>query len=411
MRRIKYLLSLLAGFVLVFLFAPHVLAANLSVSCLAGGPCTITPASTPLFQETGWVPGNSVSRTITVANQDSSQSCDLIMTVQKPTQSPANFASVLLSNINNGSTTFVNSNLNSIFTGGPISLDTIAAGSSQIYNWSVTFDPNAGNEFQSANTAFDFNLNFICNPAPTSATQGITLAASTSNSTCGDTSSSSAPILKVVANGNNSVNLSWTAVSPVNHYMIRYGLSSGDYIFGAADVGNVTNFTVNLLSGNTTYYFQVAGVNGCMPGPWSNEALARPGGGVLPAGPAEGFLEQTLGVKTETSPTPLPGPSTTPEAGILGATACPGNYYSWWIPLLIQLIVSFIYIWKRWKDKNSWMVVGLLAIMSQIIHQVLGCNCATGEWCSRYWLLNLIIVLFSTFIYLYKHGNRKPAKN
>ncbi|HEX6977600.1 MAG TPA: fibronectin type III domain-containing protein [Patescibacteria group bacterium] len=416
MRKIKYLSSLVAGFLLVFLFTPRVLAANLSVSCLAGGPCTITPVSTPLFQETGWVPGDSVSRTITVANQDSSQSCDLVMTVQNPVQSPSNFASVLLSSINSGSTVFISSTLNSIFTGGPISLGTIAAGSSQIYDWNVAFDPNAGNEFQGANTTFDFNLSFTCNPPATSNPNnpggGGTVQGA---STCNDTAPRGAPVLSAISGGDNIINLSWTPVSPVDHYMIEYGTTSGQYIYGATNIGNVTSYSVKALSGNTIYFFRVVGVNGCTGGNWSNEANATTTGAVLAQVAAAGF--NILGVKTEATPTPSPtpqsSPSSSPELNVLGASACRDNNYPWWIPLVIQLAASILYIWKRWKDKNWWLILAIGAIISQIIHQILGCNCATGEWCPRYWLLNLIIVFFSVLYYIYQRGSKKveePSK-
>jgi hypothetical protein len=188
--------------------------------------------------------------------------------------------------------------------------------------------------------------------------------------------------------------------------MIRYGTTPGNYIYGAPNVGGVTSFTVNLLSVGTTYYFQVAGVNDCMPGPWSNEASTRPTGAVLPAGPAVGFVPGTLGVSTEATPTPTgsPEPNSTPQGQVESAATCSDPYYPWWLPLVLQLVVIMIYyaFFRNRKNQGSWWVMpGVIGVMSQIIHQILGCNCGTGDWCKWYWVFNVIIILLTGLGYKY----------
>src|SRR5258706_6513088 len=238
MNKFKYLISSIVVFVLFLAANSSIYAANLSVNCAVGGSCTISPASTPLFQETGWVPGDSVTRTISVTNQDPAQSCDLTLATSNIIQNPSNFSSRLTSSINDSSVIYFSNFLSNLFTGGSISFGNVAANSTKTYNWTVVFDSTTGNEFQSANTFFDFNLNFTCN----SSGGGNVLSAATAAS-CGDQTPTSAPNLIVSSITDNTVNLSWTAVSPVSHYMIRYGLSSGNYIYGAANVGNVTSYT------------------------------------------------------------------------------------------------------------------------------------------------------------------------
>jgi hypothetical protein len=90
-----------------------------------------------------------------------------------------------------------------------------------------------------------------------------------------------------------TVNLTWTAVSPVTTYAIFYGISPGNYQYAVPSTGNVTSFVVGGLDPNATYYFQVRGVNDCMPGDGSQEQSA--GGQVLGAS-TEG---QVLGASTE----------------------------------------------------------------------------------------------------------------
>lgn len=99
----------------------------------------------------------------------------------------------------------------------------------------------------------------------------------------------SAPILtNVISSGVGQVNLLWTAVTPVTHYSISYGLSPQNYIYGVDNTGNVTSFTVGSLDPGVRYCFAVRAVNDCAPSGPSNEICT---GKVLGTG-------QVLGVST-----------------------------------------------------------------------------------------------------------------
>lgn len=80
--------------------------------------------------------------------------------------------------------------------------------------------------------------------------------------------------------GGGQMSLAWTPVSPVTHYALVYGPSSGNYLYGVANTGNVTSFTVGGLDPGENYCFAVRGVNDCAPGSLSNE---RCSGAVLGA--------------------------------------------------------------------------------------------------------------------------------
>lgn len=281
MKKFIFLISLLLGLGVFLRSGSIAHAVDLTVTCNANGPCSISPSSAPLFNETNWAPGDFVTYTVTVVNQDPAQSCNLTLNTtennSEEVPNTPNFASRLFSEIS----PYYSNTLQNQYLAGNVSLGSIGAGATQIYNWKITFDPNAGNEFQNSITRFNFNLNFTCDVPPTSPPGGGSVQGA-SAPVCNSTVPSSTPFLTVTRAGANSALLNWTAVTPVTHYMIRYGTTPGNYIYGAPNVGNVTNFTVNFLSANTTYYFQVAGVNNCMPGPWSNEASTRPTGVVLP---------------------------------------------------------------------------------------------------------------------------------
>lgn len=76
-----------------------------------------------------------------------------------------------------------------------------------------------------------------------------------------------------------SVDLAWTAVDPVTHYQISYGFSSGDYIYGVDNTGNVTSYNVGGLDPGADYCFAVRAINDCMPSDLSNEICTGVGRG------------------------------------------------------------------------------------------------------------------------------------
>lgn len=345
------------------------------------------------------LPGDSVVRTVTVINQDPNDTCSLVLDAYSNDNEEIynGLASQLSLNIDEGTSNWYIGTLDDFFLAGPMSLGSMPPSSTKYFDWTVALNPEAGNEYQNARTIFDFDLAFEClgpatpTPTPSSTVLGLSAAGAP---VCNDTVPASAPFLSVITAGSNSMDLDWTSVTPATHYMIRYGLSSGNYIYGAPNVGNITGFLVEQLSGGTTYYFQVAGVNGCMPGPWSNEATITPTGQILVEAPAPGFEEVILGEATiEGKPTPISEPA--PE--VAGASVCEDKGYPWWIFLVIQLIIGGIYAWmassKKEESLTLWIPPIVFGVISQLVHWYFGCNCATGPWCQWYWLFNLLIVI------------------
>ncbi len=68
-----------------------------------------------------------------------------------------------------------------------------------------------------------------------------------------------------------------SAEGPVDHYALKFGTASGEYVFGASKfgTGETREYLVESLSPGKTYYFRVRGGNGCATGPWSNEIVAK----------------------------------------------------------------------------------------------------------------------------------------
>lgn len=103
-------------------------------------------------------------------------------------------------------------------------------------------------------------------------------------------------------------------------------------------------------------------------------------------------VNRLLGVLTENLPQEVALP------GVLGAS-CNANYYPWWIPLAIQLLLIMILTNRAKVDKWSrrkYFVYGLaIAILSQFANKFLGCNCAVSGLCNYYLLFNLGILFAS----------------
>lgn len=94
-------------------------------------------------------------------------------------------------------------------------------------------------------------------------------------------------LTSVVSKANGIVTLTWVAVTdPVSNYLVSYGVESGKYIYGNANVGpqGTTNYTVGSLAADKKYYFVVAANNNCGTSGFSKElsAFANPISATLP---------------------------------------------------------------------------------------------------------------------------------
>jgi hypothetical protein len=151
------------------------------------------------------------------------------------------------------------------------------------------------------------------NPSPTATLTPTPTSPPTNNSNDNhhstDNSSSPAPICNsgtpttptiqsAVRNTVTTVQLTWTAVSPVNHYTIAYGTSPGQHSYGVPNTGNTTSFTIGGLDPNSAYYFVIRAVNDCAPSEASNEVSSGVVNGGQILGAAIGPQGNVLGTST-----------------------------------------------------------------------------------------------------------------
>jgi hypothetical protein len=402
-------LKLLIGFglvlSLVFPFVGLAQAADLEITCSSGN-CSST-GDKPLFLETNIFPGWSKTKVVKAINNYDQ---GVVFATKIANLAPAGgLSDVLTISIKKRgeAANIYEDNLTNLKNYGYLPLSTFS-GPSQEYDFTVKIQESAGNDYQGLSTSFDLNLGFEVSPIEeTPTTPGAT---ATSPPACA-ASVPSAPInLTATTVSSSVIGLSWTAPSEtVTHYNVSYGLSSGSYLYGNSNIGNVTNYVVSELSSGTTYYFIVYAVNNCATSNASNEASATTAGvlGVFAAGgPTTGF--EVLGEK---SPGEIAGGEITEKeitGEVMGAEQKPTCW--WWLILsLTELaLLTIFYLLSKGKDKirHYWWLASLISAALAFVgdQYIAHRSLIPSRFCSFMWLWAIIAALIPSLIF-------RPWKN
>jgi hypothetical protein len=183
---------------------------------------------------------------------------------------------------------------------------------------------------------------------------------------CGDAAPGSTPQLTAAtAVGTTKITLTWTdAGDPVSYYLVAYGTSTGQYIYGSPNVGaqGTVNYMVGSLAPGRTYYFAVKAVHGCADSSYSNEMAGTTNPVILPTAmptrvptkipqptvvlPPSNDATVTVGPEELTDTTFLsPTPEPTPEP----VTFNPAGLKIWLIivPVVLGVGIGGLVVWRR----------------------------------------------------------------
>jgi hypothetical protein len=249
-----------------------------------------------------------------------------------------------------------------MINGGGAGVDNATATTDSNGNVTFTVKSNNPNPVTDTFTAADTSDN---PSVPLGSNSNVTVAFKTPG-TCTDSAPGSAPKLtSAVANGTSQITLTWTAASnPVTYYLLAYGLTSGQYIYGNPNIGghDTTSYTVSNLAKGTTYYFAVKAVNICNPSGFSNEVSATTTGGVIiaPITPTDtsNTNDQNDITPTDTpTPTPAAQPTATPTPAPIQTRTAGISKTTMLIYILIFIAVvggggNFLY-WKHRKNAEN----------------------------------------------------------
>lgn len=132
------------------------LLAFIPFSVSAGTIADIVFENNPLFGETNLLPGDAVTKSVTVTNKVADNLA--ITTSAANIINTAGLGDRLNLTINKGSTNFYTGTMSAFFAAGTINLGTLAAGQTGVYEYTVSFDSTTGNSFQNKALSFDISV-------------------------------------------------------------------------------------------------------------------------------------------------------------------------------------------------------------------------------------------------------------
>ena len=178
-------------------------------------------------------------------------------------------------------------------------------------------------------TSADLHYNNISAPTVTvTVNQNGGLTSSSGNvkaPTCNKTAPYSAPNLFQVTTNQTQATIYFTPIREnISYYFVAFGFEPGDMRFGTSfewgPYDGVINYTVNMLTPGTQYYFMVRGGNGCATGPWSNSLAGTAVGSESSAWTTRSYYASTTatssGSSGTTSGSTSSGSSSSPTGGI-----------------------------------------------------------------------------------------------
>jgi len=327
--------------------------------------------NTPLFGETSFAPGNSVSRWVKITNNTETAHRAIVRALS--VNNDDNFGDVVILEIKQGSTVIYNDTFSEFFAEPEIILPQVGVGETNTIDFIATFIPESGNEYQEK--TMNFSLNIGLEDVEESTDIDTTTIGSLSGSrvTFGQkllsiSNENATPIGEVVGD----VTISWNTNIPATSQVI-YGLTSGGpynldltapnygYPFSnIEDETKVINHSM-LLTGLTpgaTYVYRV--VSRASPATVSYEhqftvpipTQVNADNGLVLGATTEnntgGRQGDVLGASTEDDGGDIS------SGNILGASALPlsGNISSLCSIIALLILILIYLVWELWLRKR-----------------------------------------------------------
>jgi len=305
----------------------------------------------PLFSSsTIWYPGLSKTAQITIENTGTEAHTTVIKAESKSDSLPELSKKMFFKVSENSSDLYGagdSKTINDFWNAGQVSLSKVDANSSEIVDYliTITFDENAGNAYQDKEISFDLIIDFD----------------------------------EIEENGEEDDDNGGDGIVVT---VISDGDGDGDDDTADAGAGGVVD---------------TGPIGPTLAGPGAGGPVFFPAGEV--AG-AEGETDETPGEEDKDLEKEVKGEE----------IYCPWWKYLWWLPLVIQGLLTLAYYWALEKRRDVYwyhfiLPIGL-AVLSQVIHNILGCECVQSSWCPRYWILNLVVLGSSSGFYLQRKENK-----
>ncbi len=140
---------------------------NIAIECSNQKTCRATPEGKPLFAETAWLPGSSVTQKLTITNSSAGKG-KIALRLQNY-QDPSGLGRAISFAIHetspDGKMLYTSPTLQSLRNGNFFAFDTLTPHQAKAYFLTAAMSATAGGEFQSAKLQFDTQLGLETEPA------------------------------------------------------------------------------------------------------------------------------------------------------------------------------------------------------------------------------------------------------
>ena len=251
----------------ILIISGIVLGAGIFANVASAAGLSVQFQNSPLFNETGFAPGNTTTEWVKVGNTSGSTQKIVVEAINK--NDADNFSGQLNLVIKEGGTELFNDTLKKFFDAGEQYLSDLANNGNTQYDFSITFNADANGDWQGKTVGFDIVIGFQGQEGQSSGGGG--------NGGGGTPGPSALSIYSEanVVSSDTSVTITWTTSYAATSQVI-YGtateahtLSLSDNLetpplYGYAhttpetDLGKVINHTVTItgLTPGTTYYYR-----------------------------------------------------------------------------------------------------------------------------------------------------------